>query len=501
MSGNDDIHFRPSADFLSRKNAQIHSRGGKVPPQVVEMEMAVLGVLLSDRQSLDKVAHILAPEKFFKEPHKMIYSSILDLSSEKSQDDLHLVINDLRSKGQLEEVGGHMFLAGLITKYARKGNLEKYAVLIAEKYMLREIIKVSDAVASLAFNEDADPFDLLENGIKGFKGLEPAASMMEDAEDLAFQAMMDVDAVVRGETKPIYIGFEDIDSEYAFDGGDLVLLGGKSGTGKTGMMMQIAKRMRKRYPSIPVIFNSLEMKGKKIISRDMASTIGVSNMRFRTGKGVDQYTFEAMQKVIPLYKGIHFFQCWTNEQLGVKVRMVKKSLGLPEDAMVVVMSDYAQIMKGEKGGNREQEVSSISRGAKQLAEQENLIYFLGSQINKEAGKGRPTKSNLRESEALANDADWVVLLYNPSKNDERTYEDGSSTDNILEAIFDKVRFGKDGEVIKLHMSNYGLIGDLSARGSGNPNQMDLPVIKPKDITIPNSERMRDSEEKGDFFPF
>lgn len=472
-----------SNQLFNKKNQPVdHSLadfGGKKPPQAVELEWAVLGVVLNDPAAIDNVSGILKPEMFFKHENKIIYEAVLSLAAMKAQHDIHLVTNKLRKMGELDNVGGVAFIAQLVTKYAKKGSVSEYSRIIAHKWMLRSIILMAQDLERQAYEPDADPFMVIESCNRSVKDIEPGIEMIEKAEDLALQAMMDVEAVIRGDKKPIYLGFKDIDEEYAFDVGDLVLLGGKSGTGKTGFMMQVAKRVRKSRPDIPVVFNSLEMKGKKIISRDMASSLSISQMRFRTGNGIGIPEFAGMQKIIPSYAGIHFVQCWTAEQLGAKVRQIKKGLGLTELDPMIVVCDYAQIMKGEKGGNREQEVASISRGSKQLAEQENLVFILGSQLNKEAGKGRPTKSNLRESEALANDADWVILLYNPSKNEVMQYEDGSSTANVLEAIFDKVRFGKDGETVRLHMSNYGLVGDLGLGGGNAQNdELSLPKIQP-----------------------
>lgn len=495
--------YTPSPEWLGRKMSHAMPpgiRSGRIPPQDIGVEMSVLGVLLQEPNSLDRISQVLRPEMFYKESHRIIFQAILDLAPSKTYNDLRLVIPHLKRRGELEEVGGQDYVTSLVLKYARTANLERYALKLAEKFMLRELIKLGDGMVARAYDETTDVFQLMDDAGKELKAIEPVASGMEDAGDLVGPVMSDVEKAIKGEIEPIYIGFRDIDSEYAFDVGELVVIAGKSGTGKTTKMVQIAKRIRKRYPKIPVVFNSLEMKGKKVISRDMASTIGVSQQRFRTGRDITQADFAAMHKIAGDYKGIHFVQCWTNDMLAAKVRQVRKHWGLEEDDPVVVMGDYAQIMKGDKSTNREQVVASIGRGAKQMAESENVLYFLGSQINKDAGKGRPTKSNLRESEALGNDADWVIMLYSPWNNEEKNYADGESTKNILEAIFDKVRFGRPGQIVKLMMTDHGLITDLP-RWDDHPPSDDFPDprrIKPKDYSIPSHDEEQLREAADDY---
>ena len=227
-------------------------------------------------------------------------------------------------------------------------------------------------------------------------------------------------------------------------------------------------------------------------------------MRLRTGNGVGKHEIERMASMTGNYDGIYIVKCRTNDELALKVRQLRKQLGMSMEEKIVVISDYVQIMRGVKGGNREQEVASISRSAKEMAEDENVLYFLLSQMNKGAGKERPTQNNLRESAGIGNDADWVMLLYSPSRNGETEYEDGTSTANTLEVIFDKVRFGKPGQIVKLHMSDYGLIGDMPS--DDYDDELRLAKIQPKIIHIgeprhSDEQPTQGNEGGGDFFPF
>ena len=198
------------------------------------------------------------------------------------------------------------------------------------------------------------------------------------------------------------------------------------------------------------------------------------------------------------YSGIYTVMCWTNESLALKVRQIRKQWSLKETDPVVVVGDNLQIMVGEKTGNREQEVSSIGRGAKILAADKNVLYLMLGQVNDDSKGNRPTKKNCRESKAPGNDADWVVVLYSPSNNGQERYDTGESTKNTIEAIFDKVRFGRPGVIVKLHMSDYGLIGDMP--NDDYDTELRLPKIEPK---IFHTGEPRHSEENNgsQFDPF
>ncbi len=463
MSENTNL---PAAGFLSRKRDQMPASllGGKIPPQDIPMEQAIIGAILLERQAVFKaLEYIKTSEPFFKDAHRLIYDACLELVREGRPVDLLMVVSKLRQSGRLEDVGGPFYLTELTTKVASSSNIAYHCEVVIQKHIQRGRIIVAQQMLQDAYDDTSDPFTGIENDRRNLEALIPDTSMIEEFTDLAVEAIKDVEDAIAGKINPIYIGLRDVDNEFAFDGGELVVIGGKPGTGKTSVFTTIAKGVRRMNPDIPVLFNSLEMKGKKIVSRDMASTIKVSQMRFRTGKGIDKHHFEDMQDSIQGYSGIYSIQCWTVEQLRVKVRSFRRVKKIPATTRIALVFDYIQIAKGEKAGNREQEVSSISRGLKQLAEEENVLMLAGSQLNKESGKNRPTAANLRESEGIRNDADWVILLWSPSQNDVEFYEDGSSTANVVEAIFDKVRFGKPGQIIKLHMSDYGLIGDMPDR--------------------------------------
>jgi replicative DNA helicase len=471
---------------------------GMIPPQAVDEEKAILGYCLNYKEGYEKASEIIKPIHFYQEKNRLIWIAIGKVFEKRMTPDLLSVQHELSVAGSLESVGGIFYLTELRPCPPR--NLDANCKRVREMFMHRGRIIIAQRMMESAYASTDDPFEALDADRRSLLELEPEVSTMVEMSSYVVPVIDSVEKAMRGETTALNIGFNDIDREYAYEAGELVVIGADSGTGKTAFALQIAKRLHKLNPTIPVIFNSLEMRGQQLAARDMASTIGVSQMRFRTGHGITASHIGDMVHLESKYSGIFVVRCKTNDELATRVRQLRKQLGLTEADRVIVVSDYAQIMTGVKGGNREQEVASVSRLAKELAEDQNVLYFLLSQMNKAAGKDRPTQKNLRESSGLGNDADWVMLLYSPNRNGITEYEDGSSTQNIIETIFDKVRFGKPGNIIKLHMSDSGLIGDLKQE-EPDGDFPDHRRISPKIIDFGQSRHSEEQPTGGDFFPF
>lgn len=477
--------------------------GGKIPPQAVMEETEVVGYCMSSADGYDRCMSVgMSSEHFYKEANRIVWAAIARICSRRMLPNLVAVSGELRDMGQLDSIGGLFALTEI--RACPSANLEYNCLKVRQAYIHRGRIVAAQNMLVSAYEGKDDPFDALDADRKALAELEPSTSGMVEASDLVIPVIDDVEAAMRGESKSIFIGFRDIDAEYAYEPGELVVIPADSGTGKTAFAWQISTRVKNRNPRIPVLFNCLEMEGKQLVSRDMASSIQISQQRMRTGNGITRNDIAKMATMGGQYKGVWVVKCWTNEQLRSKVRQIRKQLGLKDSDPVVVVSDNLQIMHGDKtGGNREQEVASIGRGAKVLAVEENVLYFMLAQVNKAAGTERPTKKNIRESVAPGNDADWVMVLYSPINNGQEFYEGGDSTRNILEVWFDKVRFGKPYARVKLHMSDYGLIGDMPSYKTEYEESLNLPQIQPNmRYDIPrHDEDQPISGGGGDLFPF
>ncbi len=494
--------YRRAKDHEKREKVMDVLMGGKIPPQSVPEESEVIGYCMASSDGFDRCMVVgMSQEHFYKEAHRLVWIAMSNIYSRKLSPNMVAVMGELRLMGQLDAVGGAYALTEF--KACPPINLEQNCLKIRQSFIHRGRIVAAQNMLVSAYEGKDDPFDALDADRKALAELEPSMSGMVEASELVVPVINDVEAAMRGESKSIFIGFRDIDAEYAFEPGELVVIPADSGTGKTAFAWQVSVRVKNRNPKIPVIFNCLEMEGKQLVSRDMASNIQISQQRMRTGNGITRNDIAQMATMGGKYKGVWVVKCWTNEQLRSKVRQIRKQLGLKDTDPVIVVGDNLQIMHGEKsGGNREQEVASIGRGAKVLAVDENVLYFMLAQVNKANGSERPTKKNIRESVAPGNDADWVLILYSPINNGQELYEDGESTRNVLEVIFDKVRFGKPYAKVKLHMSDYGLIGDRNT-GTEYEESLPLPKIQPnnKYFSEPSHSEEQPNTGGGDFFPF
>lgn len=501
----EDIHYAPNADFLSkRSNVTIPQalRAGRIPPQAIDMEQAVLGAVLLERDAMDRVAGVLSGEMFYKEANRLIFEACMVLYSTSRAIDMLTVKNQLGSSGMLENAGGFYYLTELTSKIASSANIEDHAAVIHDKWVRRKLIIMCDEASSSAYDETSKTFEVHSGLMKNLEDLEPKSNELVNGIDFIPQIANDVEAAMRGESPSIRLGFKEMDGEYAFDFGEYAVVAGDSGTGKTTFIMQVAKRIRRDYPDVPILFNARDMEGKKVVARDMASEMGMSQMRFRTGNGIEKRHFADMNELACAYDGIYFCSEFTAGALRAHVRKLKKDLGLTQNAGIVVINDYLQLADSE-GSSREQQVANSSLDDKKIAIRNRALVIDLSQVNESAGKMRPNHKSIRESRAPYHHADWVIFLYSPSKNGEEMYEDASSTKNIIEAIFDKVRCGRPGNIVKLWMNEHGLITDMpDTMFGGEPDELKpLPKIQPKDYSIPKREQVQEEDETGDQFPF
>lgn len=488
----DDPHFAPSAEFLSRKANVVTPpiRPGRIPPQAIDMEQAVLGACLLEKDAIDRVAGTLTPEMFYKEGNRLIYESMVEMAKTSSPIDLRTVMHHLSQKGNLESVGGVFYLMELTGKVAQAANIEAHARVIQQKWYMRSIISICDTAVNDAYDETSDPFDLHSRLIKQIEDLEPATDELTNGMDFIPVIAQEAEDAMNGKSRSLKMGFMEMDGEYALDFKEYMVVAGDSGTGKTTFVMQIAKKMRKMYPDVPILFNARDMEGKKVVARDLASEMKLSQMRFRTGKDMRIEHFKEMNERALAYNGIFFCSEFTAAGIRAKCKRLRKNLRMTDDEGIVVINDYLQL-GDEDGSSREQQVANASLEDKKVAIKQNALVIDLSQVNESAGKGRPNHKSIRESRAPYHHADWVIFLYSPSRNGEERYETGEPTDNIVEVIMDKVRCGAPGNTVKLWMNKYGLLVDMPLAGGRDDDELHLPKINPRDITIPNTERYND----------
>jgi len=447
----------------NRKNTkpvqyQVVDVAGKLPPQSIELEKGILGAIMQDNRVMPEIADILVPEAFYLESHIKIYIACYSLYKRNITPDLLSVSNHLKETGELEEVGGPFYISVLTNHETR--NIEQTARLIQQFYILREYIKLSSEITNLSYQPDADCFEVTNYIEKQLTGMAKnfTVGKIETMETLWQKAVFKNDILIINKgLSGIPTGFKDINTiTGGWQNGNLIIIAGRPKMGKTALVTCMARNASVDY-TIPGVIFSMEMSSLEIGTRLFSLESSVSINEFsRTGIQPDilVYVDADCKKLIkaPLY--IDDTPALSLQELRSKARKLKR-----EKDIKFIVVDYLQLMSGDRNekGNREQVVSSISRGLKQLAKELEMPVIALSQLNRavetRGGDKRPQLSDLRESGAIEQDADMVIFVHRPEFYGIMEYEGGESTKGIAEVIISAHRNGGTG-TIKLRWIDY-----------------------------------------------
>ena len=426
---------------------------GKVPPQAVDLEEAVLGAVMLEKDAVIAVLDILRPESFYKDSHKKIYQSIVDLVTENNPVDVLTVTEALRKKRELEEVGGAYYIAQLTHKVASAAHIEFHAHIIQQKYIQRELIRVSSDILSKAFDDSIDVNDLLDDAEGSLfevasgnikKETQKINMLLKEAIENIQEARLREDHLVGTPS-----GFTNLDRMTSgWQRSDLVIIAARPSMGKTAFVLSMTRNMAVDHKKSVALF-SLEMSSLQIVNRLIVSETEIGSDKIRTGKlSADEwkqldYKIKPLESA-PIYiddtPGIRIFE------LRAKCRRLKQAHNID-----IIIIDYLQLMVGtpDTRNSREQEVSQISRSLKALAKELNVPVIALSQLNRaveqRSGSKRPQLSDLRESGAIEQDADLVLFIHRPEKYG-LDCEDGTPSQGIAEIIVAKHRNGATGDV-------------------------------------------------------
>ena len=470
--------------------------GGKVPPQATELEEVVLGAMLLEKDAFTAVSEILKPECFYREAHQYIFIAISNLFTAEKPIDMLTVKEELSGLGKLEEVGGAFYITQLTSRVASAAHIEYHAHIIYQKYLQREIIRLSGTLQTQAFDETIDVEDLLEEAENSLFQLSQG-SMKRDAIQINPVIADTIQKIkLAGERSDglsgIPSGFSDLDKiTSGWQASDLIIIAARPAMGKTAFVLTMARNMAVMHNK-PIAVFSLEMSNIQLVNRLIIAETELASENIKNGKLSNEEWEHLYRKVknlenAPLYvddtAGLSIFE------LRAKCRRLKKKHGIS-----AVIIDYLQLMNasGMKTGNRQEEVSLISRSLKGLAKELDIPIIALSQLNRgvEGRTGeskRPQLSDLRESGAIEQDADMVLFIHRPEYY--KIYEDaqGNSLIGLAEIIIAKHRNGATGdvrlrfrsEVVKFE--NYNNIGfDIGDSGQtihtlgSKMNEGDLP---------------------------
>jgi len=422
---------------------------GKVPPQAVELEEAVLGAIMLEKGALISVLDILKPESFYNDAHQKIYQAILDLSTKESPIDILTVTESLRKSNDLNQIGGPVYISKLTNRIASAAHIDFHARIIAQKHIQRELIRISSEITNRAFDEGIDVDDLLDfSESELFKIAEGNIKKETLKVNVLVQAAIDqIQEAGKSESSLIGVpsGFTSLDRiTSGWQKSDLIIVAARPSMGKTAFALTMARNMAIDHGKT-IGFFSLEMSSLQLVTRLIVSETELSSHRIRNGK-LDDHEWKQLETKI---KSLVEASIYIDDTPAISVfefRAKARRLKM-QHKIDLIFVDYLQLMtaSGEFKGSREQEVSSISRSLKAVAKELDIPIIALSQLNRSvetrSGNKRPQLSDLRESGAIEQDADLVIFIHRPEKYGLIQDEDGNSTRGIAEIMVAKHRNG------------------------------------------------------------
>ncbi|REG84584.1 replicative DNA helicase [Winogradskyella sediminis] len=441
----------PVQGYKVDKGTIINLEKGKIPPQATDLEEVVIGAMMIDKKGVDEVIDILSPDAFYKEAHKYIFEAIFKLFENSEPIDLLTVSSQLKKDQKLEAIGGDFYLISLTQRVSSSAHIEFHARIILQKYIQRSLIKISNEIIEEAYDETKDVFDLLDTAEAKLYEVTQGnvKKSTESAQSLVIQAKKKIEEMSNKEgMSGVPSGFDKLDKlTSGWQPSDLIIVAARPGMGKTALTLTMARNVAVNS-NTPVAFFSLEMSSVQLITRLISSETGLSSEKLRTGK-LEKHEWEQLNVKVKTLEQAPLFIDDTPSlsifDLRAKARRLASQYGIK-----MIMIDYLQLMTAggsQKGGNREQEISMISRNLKALAKELSVPVIALSQLSRavetRGGSKRPLLSDLRESGAIEQDADIVSFIYRPEyyKIDEWDDEERSPTEGQGEFIVAKHRNG------------------------------------------------------------
>jgi len=483
---------------------------GKVQPQATALEEAVLGAIMLDKDALPVVLDILQIESFYSDAHQSVYRAMLALFEKSQPVDLLTVTEQLKKSGEIDIVGGPFYLVELTNRVASSANIEFHARIISQKHIQRALIRSSTSIIQDAYEDTTDVFELLDKAEQELfsitqnnlsRGVESMGTLANKLEKQLEALAQKKDGLTGVPT-----GFTDLDRlTSGWQGSDLIIIAARPGMGKTAFTLAMARNAAVDFEK-PVAVFSLEMSNLQLVQRLVSLEAEIEGSKMRTGQ-MEDYEWQQLQSAIekmsevPIYiddtPGLNIFE------LRAKCRRLK----MQHDIQLIII-DYLQLMSGggeKKGGNREQEISAISRALKGLAKELEVPVIALSQLSRavemRGGTKRPQLSDLRESGAIEQDADIVSFIYRPEYYSILEDEEGQSLKGVAELIIAKHRNGALKTVKMKFTDKYAKFSDMGdpnfddlIKVDGNGNQLNDGLSNsPYNSIITRSSKMNDDE--------
>ena len=450
--------------------AVINLQQGKIPPQALDLEEAVLGAMLIDKKGVDEVIDILQPDAFYKTAHQYIFNAIYQLFHDSQPIDLLTVSSALRKDGKLEIVGGEFYLVQLSQRVASSAHIEFHARIILQKFIQRSLIRISNEIIETAYKDSTDVFDLLDEAESKLYDVTQGniKRSSQSAQNLVIEAKTRIEEISKREgLSGVSTGFQKLDKlTSGWQPSDLIVIAARPGMGKTALTLSMARDIAVTK-EIPVAFFSLEMSSVQLITRLISAETGLSSEKLRTGKLADHEWQQLNVKVTDLEKAPLFID--DTPSLSIFDLRAKARRLASQNGIKLIIVDYLQLMTAgsrSKIGNREQEISTISRNLKALAKELDVPVIALSQLSRavetRGGTKRPMLSDLRESGAIEQDADIVSFIYRPEyyNIDEWDDDEHSPSEGQAELIVAKHRNGGLDNIRLKFISHLGKFEDI-----------------------------------------
>jgi len=455
---------------------------GKIPPQAKDLEEAILGAIMLEKSAFDTVIEILKPECFYVEAHQKIYKAMQSLQIKNLPIDLLTVVEELKFKEELDFVGGPYAVTKLTNVVVSSANIEAHSRIVLQKFIQRELIRISGEIIGEAYEDSTDVFDMLDTAeTKLFEITNN--HLRRNFDDIATVLVKTINRIEemrnrQDEMTGVPTGFPSLDRlTYGWQPTDLIILAARPSVGKTAFALNLA-RTAALHPTKPtaVGFFSLEMSSSQLVQRILSAESEIWLEKIARGK-LEEHEMKQLYKkgIEKLSKAPIFIDdsaALNIFELRAKCRRLKNKHNI---GMIII--DYLQLMSGsaDRNSNREQEISKISRDLKGLAKELQVPIIALSQLSREVEKRKegnkiPQLSDLRESGAIEQDADMVMFLYRPDYYDVTTNEMGESNKGETYVKIAKHRNGSlDTIKLKAELHIQRFIEEEGGGDDFNPN--------------------------------
>ena len=434
----------------------------KLPPHSVEAEQSLLGGLLIDNESSDKIADVVTSKDFYRNDHSTIYQHIIKVIESNQPADIVTVAESLEKNDELAAVGGLSYLGLLAENTPAASNIRGYAQIVRERSIMRNLVQVGSDIAESAYSpqgrnaqelldeSEAKIFQIADDGMR-------AAIGFEDIKHLLPKVLAGVEerGKNKGNISGVATGYTDLDNlTSGLQSGDLVVLAGRPSMGKTALALNIAENVAIDQ-NLPVAIFSMEMSSEQLTTRLLGSVGKVNATKLRSGQDLDPDDWDRLSEALGRLNDAHIFIDQGGALNSYELRARARRLQRQEGQLGLIVIDYIQLMSaagGRQSENRATEVSEISRSLKSLAKELNVPIVALSQLNR-ALESRPDKrpmmSDLRESGAIEQDADVILFIY---RDDQ--YNEDSPDKGLAEILISKQRNGPTGKIKLTFLGEY-----------------------------------------------